>query len=321
MASNLFGRYVWLIDTLRRYKRLTYEEINQLWQQSRLSYGEGDELPIRTFHNHRNAIFDIFDVEIRCDTKDCYKYYIDNPERLEGDGLRGWLIDSYSMLNQIQSDHKLEGRILFEEIPSGHIWLMTMTNAIRQNRVLTITHQGFAKSEANTFEIEPYYLKVVKRRWYVIARSPYYSDRNTRKNEVDGGDRTTDVFLVYALDRISDIQETDKTFTMDESFSIEEYFKGCCGIITSDEEPIKVIIKAYYNGPDYLRTLPLHESQIELKTREEDEACYFQYEICPTFDFYQTLLAQADQIEVIEPECVRKEMRNFAKSLMNFYNK
>ena len=93
MASNLFGRYVWL-DTLRRYKRLTYEEINQLWQQSRLSYGEGDELPIRTFHNHRNAIFDIFDVEIRCDTKDCYKYYIDNPERLEGDGLRGWLIGS-----------------------------------------------------------------------------------------------------------------------------------------------------------------------------------------------------------------------------------
>ena len=44
MASNLLGRYVWLVDTLRRHKRLTYNEINKLWQQSGLSYGEGDEL-------------------------------------------------------------------------------------------------------------------------------------------------------------------------------------------------------------------------------------------------------------------------------------
>ncbi|MDD4847869.1 MAG: WYL domain-containing protein, partial [Bacteroidales bacterium] len=62
MASNIFGRYVWLIDTLRRRKRLTFKEINNLWVESGLSYGEGDELPLRTFHHHRKAISDIFDV-------------------------------------------------------------------------------------------------------------------------------------------------------------------------------------------------------------------------------------------------------------------
>ena len=36
MAANLFGRYVWLIDTLRRYKRLTFQEISELWQESGL---------------------------------------------------------------------------------------------------------------------------------------------------------------------------------------------------------------------------------------------------------------------------------------------
>lgn len=51
MAANLFGRYVWLIDTLRRYKRLTFQEISELWQESGLGYGE--ELPLRTFHNHQ----------------------------------------------------------------------------------------------------------------------------------------------------------------------------------------------------------------------------------------------------------------------------
>lgn len=39
MAANLFGRYVWLMDILRRYKRLTFQEINELWQESGLGYG------------------------------------------------------------------------------------------------------------------------------------------------------------------------------------------------------------------------------------------------------------------------------------------
>lgn len=37
---------------------------------------------LRTFHNHRNAIKDIFDVYIECDRKNDYRYYIDEPERL-----------------------------------------------------------------------------------------------------------------------------------------------------------------------------------------------------------------------------------------------
>lgn len=34
MPANQFGRYVWLVDTLRRYKHLFYKEINAKWQQS-----------------------------------------------------------------------------------------------------------------------------------------------------------------------------------------------------------------------------------------------------------------------------------------------
>lgn len=59
MAANIFGRYVWLIEQFRRYGRLTYEEVNDLWHRSGLSYGDDDDLALRTFHNHRKAIFDI----------------------------------------------------------------------------------------------------------------------------------------------------------------------------------------------------------------------------------------------------------------------
>lgn len=171
MAANLLGRYVWLMDILRRHKRLTFEEINELWQESGLSYGE--ELPLKTFHNHKKAIKDIFDVYIECDRKDEYRYYIDEPERIEGNNLRSWLISSYATLNQIQADNKLEDRIIFEDIPSGQIWLTPIAEAMRCNHVLSITHQGFGKPEASTFEIEPYCLKVVKRvgMWWHAART------------------------------------------------------------------------------------------------------------------------------------------------------
>lgn len=319
MAANLFGRYVWLIEQFRRYGRLTYEEINAHWHKSGLSYGDQNDLALRTFHHHRKAILDIFEVEIACDTRGGYKYYISHPEELENDNLRVWLIDSYTAMNQIQADKKLKGRILFENVPSGHRWLNVITDAMRNNQVLNITHYGFDKQEAWSFDIEPYYLKVVKRRWYVLARSPYYSGHNRRRNQADGGHRPEDVYRVYALDRIRDCQATGETFQMKADFDIEAYFRGCCGIIPSAEEPVKVLIKAYHGGADYLRTLPLHESQREMPEREDDEAAYFELEVCPTYDLYQALLAQADQIEVVEPEAVRKQMRNFARNLMSYY--
>ena len=298
------------MDILRRYKRLTFQEINELWQESGLGYGE--ELPLKTFHNHKKAIKDIFDVYIECDRKDGYRYYIDEPERIEGNNLRSWLISSYATLNQIQADNKLEDRIIFEEIPSGQTWLTCIADAMRRNHVLSITHQGFGKPEPSTFDIEPYFLKVVKRRWYVVARSPYYSERNKEQ-----GVKPSDVYLVYALDRISDIQDTGRTFKMKKNFDVHSYFEGCCGIITSNESSQKIVLRAYNGFADYLRTLPLHESQREIGS--DDESTLFEYHLKPTFDFYQLVLAQGDQVEVLEPDPVREEMRNFAQNMLDYY--
>lgn len=318
MASNIFGRYVWLIDTVRRHKRLTFEEINRLWIQCGLSYGKDDDLPLRTFHNHRKAIADIFNVYIECDVKNGYQYYIDDPDQLESDGLRSWLIDSYSVLNQVLADRKLEGRILFEDIPSGHQWLTLITKAMHNGHTLNITHQGFGKPDENSFEIEPYYLKVIKRRWYVLARSPYYSDRNKKRNEEDGGNRPDDVYLLYALDRVHDAEETDRKFKLNKDFDVEKYFEGCYGVITDKNIPIeRIVLQSWYPHCEYLATLPLHQSQHEIA--RDDESITFELYVRPTFDFYQALLAQTDMVEVLEPEDVRQEMKRFAENMLNHY--
>jgi hypothetical protein len=315
MAANIFGRYVWLIDTIRRYKRLTYEDINRLWKRSGLSYGEEDDLPLRTFHNHRKAIADIFDVYIECDVKDGYRYYIDDPDRLEGDGLRSWLVDSYSVLNQVQADKKLEGRILFEDIPSGHEWITTITQAMREGKNLYITHQGFGSDYENSFEVSPYYLKVIKRRWYLLAHNPYYEkwNKNRKPNQ-----KPKEEFRLYSLDRVHDVEITSTSFKIKKNFDVDKYFEGCYGVITDKRIPVeRIVMKVYGIHRKYVETLPLHESQ--RKIAEDDESMTFEYHIRPTFDFYQTLLAQTDAAEILEPESVRQEMKRFTENMLNHY--
>ena len=312
MASNLFGRYVWLIDILRQYKRLSYKEINEKWKQSVLSYGEEDPLPIRTFHNHRAAIRDIFNVYIEIDPDvSGYKYHIENADSLQGDAFRSWLIDLYATLNQLQADRSLEGRVQFEDIPSGGKWLTLFMQAMRENKVVQITHQGFGKEYANTFDIEPYNLKVVQRRWYVIGNNPYYVDYNKRH------DKHIPEIRVYGLDRIQSAVMTDKTFVMPHDFDINKFYEGCCGVIPSDDDVEHVVIRAYYHAPDYLRTLPLHESQQELES--DEESTLFAYDVKLTYDFMQLIMQQGDQVEVLEPESLRTEMKNLAKTLTSYY--
>lgn len=303
MASNLFGRYVWLIDIIRRHKKLTFEQINNLWKKSGLSYGEEDDLALRTFHNHRKAIADIFDVYIEVTQKPPYTYFIDNPERLENDGLRSWLIDSYATLNQVHADEKLRDRIQFDYIPSGNQFLTAIVEAMRKNSVIKIAHQGFTKDHPSTFEIEPYLVKVVNRRWYVIARSPYYDDIRS-----------------FGLDRISNVEETNKKYKMPKDFDVNKFFEGCCGIINDQSIPVeKVVVRAYWYARKYLKTLPIHSSQTIIS--EDDEQTTFEYQVRPTYDFLQGILSQVDQVEVLEPQWVCEEIQRMAQNILNYYKK
>lgn len=300
MSANIFGRYIWLVDILRRNNRLTFEEINNLWKDSGLNYG--DELNLRTFHNHRKAIADLFDVDIECDVKGGYYYYIDNSEQLEKDGIRSWLIDSFATLNQIHADIKMQNRIQFDNIPSGNIFLSDFLDAMRNNQLVEITHRGFKKEVSNTFEIEPYFLKVYNCRWYVIANNSYYNK-----------------ILTYALDRIQTLRITEKKFEIPKDFNINDYFDGCCGIINDKNVPIeRVVIKANNWAEQYIATLPIHESQ-KVLARDETSTTFELY-VRPTFDFIQKILKNADQVEVLEPESVRKEIKTIAENLLSNYS-
>ena len=151
---------------------------------------------------------------------------------------------------------------------------------MHDNHVLKLTYRGFDSDNTSTFEVEPYGLRFANRRWYLVARSPYYSELNQK-----AGSGPKDVYRVYALDRIQNIEELDRTFDLNEKFSMEEYFKYCCGVYNYPQDPVvRLVIKEYENFAAYLRTLPLHESQRELEGNEN--FVLFEYHVKVNFELY-----------------------------------
>ena len=301
MAKDLFNRYIWLVDTIYRTGKITFEEINERWLRNELS--EGKELPLRTFHNHRTAIEELFDINIECDKRNGYTYFIENKEDMEKGGVRSWLLNTFAVNNLINESHKLKHRILFEQIPSGQQYLTPIIEAMRDELTLEITYRSFWRDKPNTFEIEPYCVKVFKQRWYVVARSPYYG-----------------AIRIYSLDRILHLRTTEKRFKLPKDFHPETFFKQAFGIIVDETiEPCVVKIKAFGNKRKYLQTLPLHHSQEETETAES--YAVFSYFIAPTFDFKQEILSHGDEIEVVSPEWFREEMEEVVRKMSNFYQK
>ena len=304
MAANLFNRYIWLVDNILRAgeRGITLEEINRHWMRSQ--YNEtGDNYPERSFHRHKNAIKDMFDIDIEYDKRTgCYT--IANADDMNQGGVRTWLLNTFAVNNLINESHHLKRRILFEDIPSGQRFLTTIIEAMRDGLTIMLTYQSFSRNEPSTFEVHPYCVKVFKQRWYLVAYSPWYDDMR-----------------IYALDRVGAVETSETTFKLPKNFDAKEYFADSFGIIV-DEENYKVEhieIKVAAGQREYFRTLPLHPSQHEIETANDFSV--FAFCLRPTFDFQQELRRYGAAVEVLSPAWLRDEMAAEIKRATELYER
>ena len=140
-SVRLIRRYVWLIDTIRRAGNITLEEINQKWKENRtLRFDKEDDLPERTFHRHRQAIADIFGIDILCNRYNGNAYYIENDEALKEPSFTSWMFNGLAIDNQLMDNKEINDRILFEETPGGMEYMPVVIQALSEKRRLLITY-------------------------------------------------------------------------------------------------------------------------------------------------------------------------------------
>ncbi|MGN1210506.1 MAG: helix-turn-helix transcriptional regulator [Candidatus Cryptobacteroides sp.] len=296
MVAELLDKYIWLTNTILRSadRGMSLDEIASGWK-SRF----GTEYSRRTFNNHRECIESIFGVSIECD-RSSNRYRI----RKSGDILDGhsaWLIDSFATNTLLsQGKNRLAGRISVEEIPSGHIYLTAIMDAMLDGRVLKVKYRKYQSDNESVYNLRPYALKESSRRWYLVA---WCEEREATR--------------VYALDRMTGLEQTGKTFAMPENFDVESLFATSYGIYLTQEKPCTIVFEARGKEVSYLRDLPIHRSQKEIST--ENGRSTFSIFVSPDRELLMELCSHGSGITVISPEYVRDAVRGELESALKSY--
>ncbi|MBQ9469385.1 MAG: WYL domain-containing protein [Bacteroidales bacterium] len=298
MAKNYIERYIWLIDTLSSYGPMSLSEISERWQRSSLNDAHAP-LAERTFHNHRQAIADVFGIDIEHDRS--RGYTIGTCEGQPGGELRRWLMESISLSRIVSDASAMRDRILLERIPSSYRWLSMLVESIRSAQCVEITHQGFHRAAPATLAVHPYGLKLFRRRWYLLARPAEASAPRT-----------------YSLDRIHRIVILPQPSAVPVDFSVAQFFAHHFGIVTGTGEPVEdVELRVTNREAQYLDTLPLHHSQF--KVEANDTYTTYRYRLAPTYDFRMELLSRGAAVEVLQPEWFRAEVKQHIEAMMQNY--
>ena len=297
---NQLPKYTWLIETIRRAGKISHKNLSDKWQRHK-ELSDCRPLHRATFNRWREAIYDQFSIMIDCQKTGGYLYYIANPQDIDEDRLKKWMLDSYAVGNVISENLSLKGRILVDEIPSGRDYLTTILEAMKDNRVLNITYRPFKKSHGYTFPVEPYCVKLFENRWYVLAHNISYDD-----------------IRLYGLDRMENIEVSTETFRLPKDFNAEEFFSTAYGIVVgTGEKPERIIIRANEDHKHYLKSLPLHHSQRLIE--DTGEYADFELNLAPTYDFVMKLLQVGSMVEVIEPAHLRKTMKGWISDMYQLY--
>ena len=298
MVSELLNKYIWLVQTFVRAGRrgLTLGELSDRWEMRFDSpYSR------RTFNNHREAVEEVFGLCIECD-RSSNRYYIESSSTGHKDE-NEWLINTFTVNNMLtMGKERLSGRVSVEDIPSGHIYLTAVMEAMTENHEMVISYRKYRSESSETFTIRPYAVKESAKRWYIVA---WCLERKALR--------------VYGLDRVKSLEVTDRRFRMPKGFDVDELFATSFGIYLPEAKGSSIRFKVPASEAGFIRDLPLHPSQVE--SGSDGKSVTFSIFACPNRSLIMELCRYGSRMEVLSPEEVRKAVADELEAAAAIYRK
>jgi len=287
MVTELLQKYIWLVQTFIRAgeRGLDLGEISDRWE-SRF----GTEYSRRTFNNHRDAVEGVFGIRILCN-RSTNKYYIPYTEDVSDENAEtAWLINTFTVNNMLSlGKERLSGRVSVEDIPSGHMYLTAVMEAMTEGNEIVIGYQKYTSSETDTYTIRPYAVKEFAKRWYIIG---YCLERKGMR--------------VYGLDRVKNLELTENTFRMPKDFDVDEFFSTSFGIYIPDGPGQTITFRTSHTEARFLRDLPIHKSQKEIAS--DNDSVTFSIFVSPNKALIMEFCKYGGGLEVLGPESVRSQV-------------
>lgn len=281
------SRYAIIIKKLRKIPS-TFDEIaDNLLRESELqSYNFN--VSKRTFQRDLDDIRSLYNIDIQYDFSRKV-YYINNEEEPE---VNERILEAFDTFNALNVSDRLSKYIHFEKRrPQGTENLYGLLHGIKNCLQITFSYQKFWEEEADSRTLEPYALKEFKNRWYIIGKDA--KDQKVKS---------------FALDRLTDLDITKRTFKYPNDFDIEAIYKHCFGIISPNgKKPQEIILSFDPIQGKYIKSLPLHESQ-QIIIDTEDEL-QIKLDLCVSLDFIMELLSYGENVKVLKPASLVEEIK------------
>ena len=280
------SRYMLIVKKLKAKPYCSYEEV-QHYLDSQISYMQlQDESLImgfskRTLQRDIREIYQIFGIQIEY-SKTSKGYFISDSETENANFQR--MMEAFDMFNSLNLAQGLTPFIQLEKRkPQGTENLYGLLHAIKNHLIIKFSYEKYWEEKMTSRTVKPYALKEFKNRWYLVA-----------KDWKDGSVKS------FALDRLTELAITTKSFPYPKTFSIEEHFRYCFGIISSNgQEPQEIILSFDALQGKYIKSLPLHDTQkIVIDTEDELQISLRLY---ISHDLVMELLSYGEHVKVLQP--------------------
>jgi predicted DNA-binding transcriptional regulator YafY len=226
---------------------------------------------------------------------------------LEGTAIHESLQEAFSKIScllpqeSVRFLSELEGAIAarpgpFKDYSQYRDLIQTVALARVERRSLDIVYDSFARRQITRRRVDPYHLCYFQGGVYVIAH-----------------DHLREEIRIFALERMSSIEPTGSTFEVPEDFDFETYMESALGIFRGPA--IEVKLKFAASLAPYVRERQWHASQ----SIEElpDGSLLLNLKVADSLELRRFVLSFGAEAEVLEPESLRREIREEAQALVD----
>lgn len=186
---------------------------------------------------------------------------------------------------------------------TGQSWVGELYNYLLQKKVLEIKYKSFQQTEAEERVIHPYHLKQFNNRWFLFGHQ-------VSENGYSG-------LTTLALDRIISINPNELQF-IETAIDWGDYFDDMIGVSKNTEEPVLITLRFRESRIKYVDTKPIHGAT-QKKVSDDTSGLLRTIKVIPNRELYQLLLSFGEDVTVISPELVKKEMKEKIDKMQENY--
>jgi len=296
---GMIKRYMLIIEKINSNSPPSFKDIDDHLRNNGFEYSK------RTIDRDIENIRNDFGIEIVYE-RSGNTYYIDKEKSVNLETFNRFLeiAGVADLLSEgLNNKKNILNYISFESentLSKGTDMLQPILSAILHHKEISFIHENFQKQTFKTITLYPYLLKEYQDRWYIVG-------------SVD----SKPTIRTYGLDRMTDLCETGVVFEPNDKIDVKALFENVIGLVYSTHELCDVVLSFTSNQAKYIKTLPLHHSQIVLK--EDDKECIVKLKIIPNYEFKQRVLMQGPNVKVLEPDWFADEVANDLKSAAELY--